>query len=225
MTAGDDDAHVRGRLSYRPGGTAGAKEHDRRGSFDLEAGAGRPAALHVPDVPGPLRLVVVLHGAGGNPRRTRELLLPYAEHHRLLLLAPASRSSSWDVIHGGFGADVATIDELLRRVTADFVVDGLTVAGFSDGASYALTLGVSNGDVFDSVVAFSPGFAAAQVRHGTPRVFVSHGTADRVLPIDRCSRRLVPALEHQGYDVTYEEFDGGHEVPPEIRQQAVDWLG
>ena len=223
----DGDEQARGRLSFRPEQHQGPREppeHPRTGSFAMDAGAGRPAALHVPDVTGPLRLVVVLHGAGGDPRRTRELLLPYAEQHRLLLLAPASARSSWDVIHGGFGPDVATIDELLRRTAAEFAIEGITMAGFSDGASYALTLGVSNGDVVDSVVAFSPGFAAAQVRHGRPRFFVSHGTGDRVLPIDRCSRRLVPALERDGYDVTYEEFDGGHEVPPAVRQQAVTWL-
>ncbi len=30
--------------------------------------------------------------------------------------------------------------------------------GFSDGASYALSLGVPNGDLFTHIVAFSPGF-------------------------------------------------------------------
>jgi phospholipase/carboxylesterase len=53
---------------------------------------------------------------------------------------------------------------------------------------------------------------------------VSHGTGDQVLPIDRCSRRLVPALQDDGYDVTYREFDGGHEVPRGMRRRAVTWL-
>ena len=224
MSPSGGDDHARGRLSFREPDGAARTTRGRTGSFTMDIGRGRPAALHVPDVSGPLRLVVVLHGAGGEPERTRQLLLPYAEEHRLLLLAPASQGPTWDVIRGGFGPDVETIDTLLRRTTEQHAIDGLTVAGFSDGASYALTLGVANGDVFGSVIAFSPGFAAAQVRHGQPRFFVSHGTGDRVLPIDRCSRRLVPALEQQGYDVTYEEFDGGHEVPTDIRQDALDWL-
>ena len=37
-----------------------------------------------------------------------------------------------------------------------------------------------------------------------------------MLPIERCSRRLVPRLEANGYDVTYVEFAGGHEVPRDI---------
>jgi predicted esterase len=31
-------------------------------------------------------------------------------------------------------------------------------SGFSDGASYALSLGLSNGDLFSHILAFSPGF-------------------------------------------------------------------
>jgi predicted esterase len=56
-------------------------------------------------------------------------------------------------------------------------------------------------------------------------VFVSHGTVDDVLPIDRTSREIVPALRADGYDVTYREFDGDHGVPPEVAREAVDWLG
>jgi phospholipase/carboxylesterase len=55
----------------------------------------------------------------------------------------------------------------------------------------------------------------------TPRVFVSHGVHDEVLPIDPCSRRIVPALQRAGYDVEYHEFDGGHVVPPGMVERAV----
>src|SRR6202030_4387442 len=55
------------------------------------------------------------------------------------------------------------------------------------------------------------------------RIYISHGTADTVLPIDRCSRRIVPALRAAGYEVTYEEFDGGHTVPPATADRAFAW--
>ena len=36
------------------------------------------------------------------------------------------------------------------------------------------------------------------VQRGAPRIYISHGTHDTVLPIDRCSRRIVPALQRAG---------------------------
>jgi predicted esterase len=54
-------------------------------------------------------------------------------------------------------------------------------------------------------------------------VYVAHGTADRVLPIDRCSRRIVPALRDADYDVHYREFDGGHVVPADLAEDAFAW--
>ena len=116
------------------------------------------------------------------------------------------------------------IDALLQRFSRRVPLSRVVLAGFSDGASYALSLGMTNGDVVDSVVAFSPGFEAAAELRGRPRVYVSHGPRDRVLPIDACSRRIVPRLRQRGYDVTYEEFDGPHEVPPEVRDAAAAWL-
>jgi predicted esterase len=59
---------------------------------------------------------------------------------------------------------------------------------------------------------------------GVPRLFVTHGTGDRVLPIDACSRRLVPRLESAGYPMRYVEFDGGHVVPPALAAEALRWV-
>jgi predicted peptidase len=172
----------------------------------------------------PSRLVLLLHGAGGSARAGLDLLLPIAGRDRLVLLAPQAVSATWDLVAGGYGPDVRRIDALLERVAGLHPIDRFTVGGFSDGASYAVSLGIGNGDLFDSVLAFSPGFAAPVVRHGRPRFFVSHGTDDRVLPVDRCSRPLVARLEQAGYPVAYEEFDGPHTVPAEVVERAGAWL-
>jgi phospholipase/carboxylesterase len=100
----------------------------------------------------------------------------------------------------------------------------VVVEGFSDGASYALSLGLVNGDLFSRVIAFSPGFVTSGSRRGRPRLFVSHGVEDRVLPIDLCSRRIVRDLRADDYDVRYTEFPGGHTVPGEIAREALRWL-
>jgi pimeloyl-ACP methyl ester carboxylesterase len=126
-----------------------------------------------------LRPVVMLHGAGGVARSAVELLREEADRHRLLLLAPKSTAATWDVITGGYGPDVRDLDRLSTEVAAGYPLRGYTVGRFSDGVSYALSLGLTNGDVFDSVIAFSPGFEAAELANGRSRIFVSHGTEDR----------------------------------------------
>jgi len=173
-----------------------------------------------------LPLVVMLHGAGSDPGRALPLLESAADRHGVILLAPASVGVTWDVLVGGFGADVEMIDDALAHLFAEFPVDPdrVAIGGFSDGASYALSLGFANGDLFGHILAFSPGFAVPPVLVGRPRVFVSHGTEDRVLPIDLTSRRLVPDLQSAGYDVRYDEFAAGHAVPPPVVEAAFEWF-
>jgi poly(3-hydroxybutyrate) depolymerase len=191
-----------------------------------DTGGATIALAYVPEPvdAGPYRLMVLLHGAGGSARQGLQLMLPIAQRRRLLLVAPKSAASSWDLVASGFGPDVRRLDRVLSGILGGYPVGRMSIGGFSDGASYALTLGLTNGDLFDSILAFSPGFTAPMVTHGAPRVFVSHGVHDAVLPIDRCSRRLVPRLRGSGYDVTYEEFPGGHEVPDDIVRRASAWL-
>lgn len=190
----------------------------------------RDSLLYVPGSlqPGqPAPLVLLLHGAGGEAAGGLSLLLPLADTYQLVLAAASSRNSTWDAIRGGYGPDIEVINRALERIFELVSVDPLriSVGGFSDGASYALGLGLANGDLFSKIIAFSPGFVPPAPRVGSPDIFVSHGDADDVLPIERTSRRLVPALQKYGYDVTYREFKGPHTVPRDIAQEAVAWLG
>ena len=168
--------------------------------------------------------VLTLHGAGGAARNGLGPLLSLTDDLGVILLAPKSRHGTWDVLVRGFGPDVTAIDELLAATFERCAVDAkrLAVAGFSDGASYALSLGLTNGDLFTDVLAFSPGFSAAEALRGRPRVFISHGTADPVLGIERTSRRIVPSLRERGFDVDYREFEGGHTVPTVLARAALE---
>jgi predicted esterase len=141
------------------------------------------------------------------------------------VLAPDSRRGTWDAIRGDFGEDVDFVDRALERVFGTIGVDPerVAVGGFSDGATYALSLALINGDLFRRVLAFSPGFVVGGTPHGKPRCFISHGTADPILPIDRCSRVIVAALRKRDYDITYREFEGGHEVPASIAREGMAW--
>ncbi len=216
--------HALGRLTLPTDTLARAPEPGTQ-RLGLDGG---DALLHVPEgrpIAGPVRLVVMLHGAGGNAEHSIRLFRDVADDTGVLLLAPSSQGSTWDLLTGGWGADVALIERALEQTLGEYDVDRLRlgIGGFSDGASYALSLGFTNGALFSHILAFSPGFMAPAMYEDRPRCFLSHGTDDRVLPIDRCSRRLVPALRTIGYDVRYNEFLGGHEVPADIAADAFAW--
>jgi phospholipase/carboxylesterase len=221
---GGDDAS-KGRLKSRPGRAGGGAS----GLQPLKLEGGPDGLVYVPPTLAagrPAPLILLLHGAGGSAQHTAPMMQKLADEFGVILLVPDSRGQTWDVIGGGYGPDVSYIDRALKQTFGRHEVDAarLAVGGFSDGASYALSLGITNGDLFTHVLAFSPGFVAAAAKRGSPSLFVSHGTRDRVLPIDSCSRRIVPQAKREGYRVEYREFDGGHTVPPDIAREAVGWF-
>lgn len=191
---------------------------------------GRDSYLYVPPGyhPGrPAPMALLLHGAGGHALHGLDLWREQADAAGLILLAPASRDSTWDLIaHHDYGADMELIERRLAMVFADYAIDAsrLAACGFSDGASYALSLGMDNGDLFSHAIGFSPGFVLPRGSRGLPRIFIAHGDADEVLPVGICSRRIVPRLEREGYPVQYVEFTGGHVVPPAVARRALDWF-
>jgi phospholipase/carboxylesterase len=210
-----------GRLTARP--RQGVKTTLVSGPLGL--GNGRDGVVQMPSaIPnGPVPLLIFLHGATQDGARMVQRIGPAADQAGVALLAPDSRDGTWDAIRAGFGPDVEFLNRALESVFARLDVDParLAIGGFSDGASYGLSLGLANGDLFPRVIACSPCFIVQAPAQGRPRFFISHGTADQVLPIDQCSRVIVPRLRTMGYEVTYQEFAGRHELPPDIATAAL----
>jgi phospholipase/carboxylesterase len=215
-----------GRLSARP--RTGVKT-SQTGEIKLGLDRERDAVLHIPKNAGesPLPLLVMLHGATQSAGDMFWYLGSAHEEAGIAVLAPNSRDTTWDAMGGhNFGEDVARLNLALERVFESTAIDPARVAvgGFSDGASYALSLGLINGDFFNSIVAFSPGFVVGGDIHGQPRIYISHGTYDHILPIDRCGRRIAAGLNARGYDVTFREFEGDHEIPAGIAREGLSWV-
>lgn len=209
------------RLKARP--KPGSKT-TATGRSTLNLGGARDGILQMPaTIPaGRLPLLVLFHGAGGSGERQLQRFGSIPDETGVPVLALDSRGPTWDAIRGGFGPDIEFIDRALDKVFGQVAIDPTEVVagGFSDGATYALSLGLANGDLFQRIVAWSPGFIVDDRPQGKPRIFISHGTKDEILPIDSCSRVLVPALRKRGYDVTYKEFDGPHTVPAELATEG-----
>ncbi len=224
LTGGSQFANF-GRLGARPRDgvrTSGS------GEIRLGLDSARDAILQLPPNAGqsPLPLFVMLHGATQSADDMFWYLGKTHEEAGVAVLAPNSRDTTWDAIGDDFGPDVEFLNRALERVFETTAIDParVSIGGFSDGASYAISLGLINGDLFHSVVAFSPGFVIQRKAQGNPRFFISHGTHDHILPIDRCGRRIAFTLQFAGYDVTFREFDGDHEIPADIAREGLRWV-
>jgi predicted esterase len=220
-------------------GQVGARLRSRRGPVGIRLAAGRhplpeaaggegflyvPAAVVAPDTPAPL--LVLLHGAGRTLPAV-DAIVSEADRRGFVLVVPVATDHTWDLMATrAYGADIGRLDAALGGAFAAAPIDPAhtCLAGFSDGASYALSVGLQNADLFSHLIAFSPGFIGPGRPVGTPRVFVSHGTGDRILPIDRTGRRVVASLELRELDPTFHEFEGGHAMPDAVRTAALDWF-
>src|SRR5918997_6197778 len=168
------EAGMEARLRARPVRVTGSTPV---GLQPLMIGAARDSHLYVPttyraDRPAPL--VLLLHDAGGHARHGLDLLRSLADAAGLLVLAPASRGHTWDLLVGHrYGPDATLIDRALQHTFSRYAIEPtrLAIGGFSDGASYALSLGITNGDLFTHLIAFSPGFMAPAGHTGSPHVF------------------------------------------------------
>src|SRR5437899_1332354 len=134
------------------------------GAHDLKLGDGdRDGVLFVPKSYKPdaaTPFMIMLHGAGGTGRAAGVSTFPLAEEFGVIVLAPDSRDeATWDVLLHGYGPDVEFIGQALRQTRRQCTIDPkkMWMAGHSDGASYALSLGLGTGDTFGYIAAFWPG--------------------------------------------------------------------
>ena len=189
----------------------------------------RDAVLFVPtglDERAPVPLFVMFHGAGGFPEKVLPFIEEHAERDKFLILTPHSMYPTWDIVIGGSGPDLERLHQALMAVTSRYRIDRdhLAFAGFSDGASYALSIGITNGDIASHVIAFSGGFMSIFTQEGAPKVFIAHGLVDEQLPIATSGRANATKLKAAGYDVQYVEFNGLHAIQPVIVGMAIEFF-
>jgi predicted esterase len=189
----------------------------------------RDGTLFVPKSykPGtPMPLLIMLHGFSGwgdNQRRLFDL----AEELGFLVITPESRDITWGQEAPGFDQDVKYIGAAFRHVGSlvniDF--DRVALGGQSDGAGYALTMGLAYGDTFNHLIVLAGGGLIEPIRRqGKPKIFIAHGVKDTTMPIEISGRKNAKQLTDEGYDVTYREHDGGHGTPAAITREAVLWF-
>jgi phospholipase/carboxylesterase len=218
-----------GRITARPHGPAKSSADLPPGKpINLGLDRERDAILYAPKSPtnAPLPLLMFLHGATQSADDMAWYLDSAPDETGVAILAPNARATTWDAITDSFGPDVQFLNRALERVFEMVNVDAsrLAIGGFSDGATYAISLGLINGDIFQRVLGCSPGFVIDGIARGKPSFFISHGTQDNILPIDRCGRQVANALKDRAYEVTFREFNGRHEIPGDVMREGLRWV-
>lgn len=212
------------RLRSRPG-----KPRQRvtpgRQAFGL--GGSRDGFLSVPPSYQPgtaIPLILMLHGSHMQSAHFTKFCESAAKDG-IAVAVPESRGLTWDGVRGGFGPDIEFLDRVLASVFDRLAVDPrrLAIAGFSDGASYALSVGLSNGDLFSHVIAYSPEYLNAPARYGKPPIYITHGARDPVLSVNS-TEGVVRRLQGAGYQVEFKEFSGGHFMPADLVKESFRWF-
>jgi phospholipase/carboxylesterase len=186
---------------------------------------GSNAYAYVPaSVTAPAPLVVLLHGAGGDARSFISQFRREADERGIILLSVQSTGRTWAQRKPNEGeADVDSIKAAVGGLKAPVDPGRRTVMGFSDGASYALSIGMAYPGLFRTIVAFSPGYAFAPSEPDTEqRLFIAHSGRDPILPAEN-TRRMAEELERAGYSPQVHWFNGGHEIDPALKKVAFDF--
>ena len=95
------------------------------------------------------------------------------------------------------------------------------LAGFSDGATFALAMGMSRDHAFAAVIDRGNRDPRRNPARGR-RVFVSHGRSDPILKFAVTCGDIVPLLKSEGAEVTFVPFDGGHDAPVWLKDTFLD---
>ena len=160
-----------------------------------------------------------------------ETWLREARSRGMLLLAPTSRSRTWSIM-GGPDVDGDARGEMVEAVAARHPVDRgrVLLTGMSDGATYALLLGLREGlpfthlapacGVLHPFLLADGGIARAR---GRP-VYLVHGALDWMFPVPaaRLARDMLAAA---GARLVHREIeDLSHTYPRDENPRILDWL-
>ena len=177
-------------------------------------------------------LVTVFHGAG---RQDELLVRTYRDEparRQAVFFIPRSTSPTWDLLVGEERPDLDFLEhayaEIYRRVPVDHTRQALV--GYSDGASYAVAIGLSNPRLFSAVMGWAAGFVvfdptAVAPTDPRPRILLEHGTLDPVFPFEQIALRNCAILRRLGYEVELRVDEGGIHWPSRAFQPAaLDWF-
>ncbi len=226
-----------------------ARLADRGRIIYLGAASLMPCRVRLPadyDPEKTYKLIVALHGRGGDPARFLSTGLGSLPSDVISVApqGPYGMLQGRDVGYGWWLHDpgeprvreesrslteeyVAGITERVRRM---YPVSEAYTLGFSQGGALAYTTPLKRPDLFDGMICFGGWLDEDRLTDEQMtaakglRVFIGHGWEDQAVAFERAVEAK-DTLEQRGYAVTFHPFDGGHEMPNEVLNEVAAWIG
>jgi phospholipase/carboxylesterase len=194
----------------------------------------------------PSGLLVLHHGRGADERDLLPLAAVLDPRHRFHVVTPRAPLTlpdwpghHWYAVARVGYPDPATFEAAREALAA--LHDALwertgvppertVLGGFSMGTamSYALALSAERPSpagvlAFSGFIPTVPGWTPWLADRRALRVFIAHGTADQVIPVE-FARRARTVLTDAGLAVDYHESEAGHHIDPRGLPDAAQWL-
>jgi phospholipase/carboxylesterase len=217
--------------------TAGSRCHDDNRDIStglLHVGMENDAyargvySLYVPEnyyTERPLPLVVALHGGYGHGRDFLWTWLREARSRGFALLSPTSIGTTWSIT--SIDDDAGTLKRHMEEVYARINIDRsrILVTGMSDGATFALCLGLREASWFTAIAPVSGVLSLTDIADAKGRrIYWVHGALDWIFPMSRAVFAC-QALKDAGADVKLKVIqDLSHAYPREENDGILTWF-
>jgi phospholipase/carboxylesterase len=177
-------------------------------------------------------LITVLHGAGRQDEMLVKAVRDEPDKRGAFFLVPRSLLPTWDLIASSERPDLDFLEYAYDLIFRRYPIDPARQAllGYSDGASYALSVGLSNPTLFRAIMAWAAGFVALAPDFDPdaarkPDLLLEYGTHDPIFPFQHVALPMRANLERAGYTVVFRVDQGGKHWPsPDFLQEALDWF-
>jgi phospholipase/carboxylesterase len=196
-------------------------------------------------------LLIGLHGNGGNPEQILATMNQALKNEALILAAPQGAYPNFPQLRGQhFSWEIQTRDRELWKIADPLAVENIYetvqllmkkypisevyILGFSQGAAFAFLSGfkypglaagiISIGGLFPETDTEFSILKTEEIESGKKiRVFIAQGLKDPSFPAGTAVRNA-EKLKKYGYAVEYLEYDGGHEITPELLNKIYSWM-
>ena len=146
-------------------------------------------------------------------------------HSWVLEAAPDGKTRQFS-----FERSADLVMDMLDELIAQYPIDTTRayLFGFSQGAGLTYMAGLAHPDRFAAIASFGGWLddkltdeVLAQAKD--LQVLIVHGTEDKVVPYE-AGKNAYKRLEKHGYEVTFEEFEGGHFIHPDKFLAMLEWM-